>query len=63
MPRKSCPVEQVGRVGSNAFLWPATLAGWLEGLSERAEWLIFYWIMLGPCVLCWDFVLKDEVEP
>lgn len=51
---------------SNAFLWPATLAGWmdgwLEGLPERAEWLVFFWIMLGPGVLCWDFVLKEEVE-
>ena len=47
---------------SNALLWPAALAGRLEGLPERAEWLVFYWIILGPCVLCWDFVLKDEIE-
>ena len=48
---------------SNALLWPVAMAGRLEGLPERAEWLVFYWIMLvGPCVLCWDFVLKDEIE-
>ena len=47
---------------SNAFLWPAAMTGWLEGLPEQAEWPVFYWLMLGPCVLCWDFVLKDEFE-
>ena len=47
---------------SNAFLWPSVLAGQLEGLPEQAEWLLFYWMMLGPCVLAWDFVLKSSIK-
>ena len=47
---------------SNAFLWPSVLAGQLEGLPEQAEWLLFYWMMLGPCVLAWDVGLKSSIK-
>lgn len=48
--------------GSNALLWPLALVGRLEWLPDHVGVLVLGWIMLGPSVLCWDFVLKDEVK-
>lgn len=47
---------------SNALLWPLALAGQLEELPEQVEWLLFLWMMLGPCVLAWDFVIRSTIQ-
>ena len=46
----------------NAFLWPAVLAGWGDGLSGRIEGLVLFLMFLGVWILTWDVVLKDSIK-
>ena len=47
---------------SNAFLWPAAVAGLLEWLPDRIGLLVLGWMTLGAWMLAWDVVFKNWIN-